>query len=206
MAAGRTIGLVGFAVIGVIASAAADPVIPPKPGQKATFSCEGLYGGTYVYETASVEAGMIEYRLIAPNHTHRTLVMPVFALGTSLYRKDYGEGYGRGEMTFGLDAFSELAELKDGTTIEGDVTEKTSGSSDRRWHYRVAIGPSRAVQDPVLGAIEIVPITEHRSSGGLSSDREAHLDPKSSELVYSRYSDSSGKVRTCHITGFAAGK
>lgn len=183
-------------------SAAAQEAAAPVVGQKATYDCEGAFGGTYVYEVKSLEDGTIGYDLTAPNGNRRTLVMPVWALGTSLYQKDYGEGYGRGEMTSGLDKFEGLKPLATGTEISGTVKEKASGAPARTWTYTVKVVERKPARSDVLGDVEIVVIREHRSTSGISSDREAHVVPALSELIYTHYSDSSGKKRDCRLAGF----
>lgn len=176
----------------------------PAQGQKATFECEGSFGGTYVYEVDSIDDETIVYKLTAPNNTHRTLVMPVWVLGTSLYEKDYGEGYGRGEMTSGLDQFKALGQLAAGTQVQGDVREKTSGTATT-WHYSIAVAERKTVHDDVVGDTEIAVIKEHRSTGSFSSDREAHFSLKAGEILYALYADSKGKRRECHLAKLESG-
>lgn len=117
--------------------------------------------------------------------------------------KDYGEWYGRGDMTSGLAAFQPLKLLTVGLNVKGDVQEKASGGAGHLWHYDITIAERRHAQDSVLG--EVVIIKEHRSASGFSSDREAHLDLQTSELIYSRYSDSSGKKRECKLVALESG-
>lgn len=183
------------------ASATAQEATAPLVGQRATYDCEGTFGGIYVYEVRSVENGEITYGLTAPNKNRRTLVMPAWALGTSLYRKDYGEGYGRAEMTSGLDKFHGLKPLAVGTEIRGAVTEQASGSPTRTWVYTVRIAERKQAHNDILGDVEVVVIKEHRSSGGTSSEREAQLVPALSELIRTRYADSSGRRRDCELAG-----
>jgi hypothetical protein len=194
-----------LAILILVASAQADEANLPKPGQKATLSCEGLYGGTYVYEVDEIDGDDIVYKFTAPKNTHRTLVMPRWALGTSLYRKDYGEGYGRGEMTAGLDAFKPLQLLTPGASAEGELTERSTGSPSKTWHYQVTVGERRQIHHDVLGEIEIIVVKEHRSTSGYSSDRETEISPALSEVVSSHYSDSKGKKRDCQLVTFKPG-
>ena len=107
--------------------------------------------------------------------------MPRWALGTSLYRKDYGEGYGRGEMATGIDAFMPLQGPSPGTSVEGDLSEKITGSPSKTWHYQVAVGDRRQTHHNILGDIEIVVVKERRSTSGYSSDRETEISPALSE-------------------------
>lgn len=189
---------IGFTLSGSTLTSADETRMPPV-GQTATYVCQGTYGGEYEYTVEAAENGTLHYRLQARGY-ERELTMPVWFLGTSLYLEDKGSGYGTGRMTAGLDGFAGLRTLSVGSEFTGDVTEVASGQGSTTWHYTIKVAEKRKITDPVLGDVDVYVITERRSSGGRSSEREAHLSPTNAELVYSKYSDNEGKKRECHIT------
>lgn len=176
----------------------ADDISIPPIGQTATYSCRGSYGGEYRYTVEAVEEGVVRYRLKARSYS-RELTMPIWLLGTSLYVKDQGSGYGSGKITEGLEAFSGLRSLTVGAEFSGDVREVVSGEGARTWHYVIKVTEKRKVQDRILGDVEVYLISERRTTSGRWSEREAQLSPANAELVSSIYRDSDGNKRECHI-------
>jgi hypothetical protein len=176
----------------------AEEISIPPIGQAATYSCRGDYGGEYRYTVESVENDVVHYRLKAQKHA-RKLTMPIWMLGTSLYMKDEGDGYGNGRMTDGLEHFAGLRSLAVGTEFTGEVKEVASGQGVNIWNYIIKVSDKRMVHDRVLGDVEIYVINERRTAGSRWSERESLLSPAHAELVSSTYRDSSGNKRECHI-------
>jgi hypothetical protein len=193
---GFTLSVVLAAFLAVAAQA--EPIQPPKVGQKGTYDCTSTHGGTYTYVVRSVEDGDVHYRFTGPN-SDRLIVMPMWFLGTSLFKSDQGTGYGNAEMTSGLDKFDGLRSLRVGDVFRGYVKQTITGEQPIGWSYTIKVLKTQDISDLVLGQTTVVVIEEDRSAGSMSSHRTAWLSPKHAELAYAKYSDSQGRTRECHI-------
>ena len=192
-----------FATCPVNAGAADTTIRLPKAGQRSTFSCQGNMQHSVEYVVDSVDGTTVHYKTTVDG-VHRTLAMPIWFLGTSLYNQDAGEKFGDTKMSGELDSFSGLRTLKVGAEFKGTVLQSIPGTGSIMWSYDVKVADKRQVADPVLGNVEVYVIQEARTATNGSSTREALVSPANSEMVSSTYQDSDGNHRECQIASWQA--
>src|SRR5258706_8408959 len=163
----------------------------PKVGQASTFFCQGNMQHSVQYVVDSVDGSTIHYKTTADG-VHRTLAMPIWFLGTSLYNQDAGEKFGDTKMSGDLDSFAGLKTLKVGSEFKGTVMQYIPGTGSIMWSYDIKVVDKRQIADRVLGNVEVFVIQETRTATNGSSTRETLISPANAEMVSSTYKDSEG--------------
>jgi len=176
---------------------------PPKAGQTSTFFCQGNMQHSVQYVVDSVDGNTIHYKTTADG-VHRTLAMPIWFLGTSLYNQDAGEKFGDTKMSGDLDSFAGLKTLKVGSEFKGTVLQYIPGTGSIMWSYAIKVADKRQIADRVLGNVEVYVIQESRTATDGSSTRETVISPAHAEMVSSTYKDNAGNHRECQIASWQA--
>lgn len=169
----------------------------PKAGANMVWECTGPFTKKYDLKIARIKDDVVRYegkidsgKYFAEKHAGLT--------GTSLWYRLIGKR----RQWFDLEDFEDFRKMIPGSRFKGAVPA-LQNKDKWVWRYEISIGQPSEVDHPVLGKVELVPITEERSvfHGTYSSKMMTYLLPEKGLSVSWTYEDAKG-VEKCDIVKF----
>lgn len=178
--------------------AQAQELQPPKVGSTMTWKCTGPYTRHYELKVMHIKNDIVRYdgkvdsgAYFAEKHAGLT--------GTSLWYRLIGKR----RQWFDLEDFEDYRKMIPGSRFKGAVPA-LQDKDKWVWRYEISIGQPRDVDHPVLGKVQLIPISEKRSvfHGTYSSKTTTYLLPEKGLSVKWTYEDTKGE-EICDLAKFS---
>lgn len=181
------------------ASGAMAEIVAPPVGTSMAWKCEGPYGSDLKGSLVANDGGTLRFegtmdgKAIWTERSAGTLGLTIF------HRRDRNDGNGVRKQSYDEDDFRGYADLVPGSTFEGDVRERHDNGR-WTWGYKITVGEPKRIDHPVLGNVEVVPVTESRQvwQGRYNSVMEFVLAPRHGVSVSWKYKDNRG-TQSCEL-------
>lgn len=182
-------------------TASAEELQAPALGIRMVWECQGPFTSHYDLQVVSINDKVVRYegRIDGGNYfaeKHQALT------GTSLWYRLFGER----RQWFDFEDFADYKKLRPGSRFKGAVPAEHE-SERWVWKYEISVGQSRSLSHPVLGQVQVIPVSEERSvfHGEYWSRMTTLLVPSQGISASWTYEDHNGTER-CDLAGLSGGQ
>ncbi len=185
---------IALIALAALAGPAAASIQAPEVGTVLEYACNGPYNQSIRNTITSVNGSVV--RIDGTADDRKTWSeRPLWALPTT-YATTRSRGDDRGVRSAKIKkgSLEGLAAMRPGSSFKAQVrVEHDRGSPV--WLYEVSVGDRRTTNDPVVGNVEVIEVTESRSTGNYSSTLVVRMVPALGLSLGWSYKDRRGEER-----------
>lgn len=172
----------------------------PKVGTMMTWTCVGSFTREYKVSVKRVKNDIVYYDGSEDGRSYR-VQKPTWLTGTTLWTKKNDNGF----QWMDEEDFRGFKKLKPGARFKSAVPIQL-GEEKWVWNYLLTVGQPKRTKHPVLGNVELVPLSEKRRvyHGDYWSNMTSFVAPDLGITVSWVWEDPRGKEE-CELTKFRAG-
>ena len=197
----KSAGIAALTILLITGTAETAEFKLPQVGESSTYKCTGPWGMNASYTITEMK-GDVAHIEIDRDGKVEWIEKPYTALGLTLFsERQRNDGKGVRKQKLDGDVLAEYAQLVPGTKLKFNVREKHN-EAQWEWGYEIEVGSPQTISHPILGEVEVVPVTEKRKvwKGSYSSEMETLVAAKEGHSVSWTYRDREG-VQTCELVG-----